>query len=412
MTKDEALQMCLEYIETNAHERKYVRHAIKQALADHTEDNLEMVAPVAHIVGDIDHAGKVWTPAQPAPVQEPFAWCIESEDSADWCFAKTEEGVKSNSVLMDEDCIKTKPFPIYTTPPAAIKQDLTTAPAAQPAPVQEPVAWRYDLKHAGSFAGVSREYSPIKLSIGENWTPLYTTSPAAPVQEPVQRWAVFCGGCRKEWSVHYQHPGKSICAECEAKCKTTPPAAPVQDNDHEFKNFHRQLCERFGYTHDEVDWKRDQISLIEWIAKQVKPAAPVQEPVAWMHVMDNTEGIKANGKGIVSITQKRKHPFGKPGVDFSKSYPVTSTPLYTTPPAAPVQKPVACVQDLDEVKRKHLVYEKNMDWKDPLYTTPPAAQRQWVGLTDEEIDAFEKGSLNRLALCCAIEAKLKERNNG
>ena len=32
-TKDEALQMCLEYIETDAHERKYVRHAIKQALA-------------------------------------------------------------------------------------------------------------------------------------------------------------------------------------------------------------------------------------------------------------------------------------------------------------------------------------------------------------------------------------------
>jgi len=55
--------------------------------------------------------------------------------------------------------------------------------------------------------------------------------------------------------------------------------APVQDSDHEFKNFHRVLCERFGYTHDEVDWKRDQVSLIEWIAKQVKPAAPVQEPV-------------------------------------------------------------------------------------------------------------------------------------
>ena len=42
MTKDEALQMCLEYIETDAHERKYVRHAIKKALA--------------------------------APVQEPVAW--------------------------------------------------------------------------------------------------------------------------------------------------------------------------------------------------------------------------------------------------------------------------------------------------------------------------------------------------
>ena len=47
------------------------------------------------------------------------------------------------------------------------------------------------------------------------------------------------------------------------------------------------------------------------------------------------------------------------------------------------QKPVACVQDLDEVKRKHLVYEKGMDWKDPLYTSPP--KREWVGLTAEEI---------------------------
>jgi len=34
MTKDEALKMCLEYIETDAHERKYVRHAIKEALAE------------------------------------------------------------------------------------------------------------------------------------------------------------------------------------------------------------------------------------------------------------------------------------------------------------------------------------------------------------------------------------------
>jgi hypothetical protein len=100
------------------------------------------------------------------------------------------------------------------------------------------------------------------------------------------------------------------------------------------------------------------------------------EPVAWMHVMDNTEGIKSNGKGIVSITQKRKHPFGKPGVDFSKSFPVTST---------------------------------------PLYTTPPAGEKQWVGLTNEEIAQIylvntDKPLKPEWLFARAIERKLKERN--
>ena len=49
------------------------------------------------------------------------------------------------------------------------------------------------------------------------------------------------------------------------------------------------------------------------------------------------------------------------------------------------QEPVACVQDLGEVKRKHLVYKKGMDWKDPLYTTPP----QRKPLTDKQILADE-----------------------
>ena len=48
-----------------------------------------------------------------------------------------------------------------------------------------------------------------------------------------------------------------------------------------------------------------------------------------------------------------------------------------------------------------------------ILTTPPAAQRQWVGLTDEEIgEAFEQMSdyemYNEFAL--AVEAKLKEKN--
>ena len=171
-------------------------------------------------------------------------------------------------------------------------------------------------------------------------------------------------------------------------------------------------------------------------------SSPVQEPVAWMHVMDNTEGIKANGKGIVSITQKWKHPFGKPGVDFSKSYPVTSTPLYTTPPAqpAPVREPLSELEKdaanllfalhdawpyvhgncTIESKRKAIqaLIVKHGDFAD---LHPPAAQRQWTGLTHGEYIEAEKAIWDVVSMddtekkanrefYRAIEAKLKEKN--
>lgn len=49
--------------------------------------------------------------------------------------------------------------------------------------------------------------------------------------------------------------------------------------DSEFKNFHRLLCERFGYGHDERDWRRDQLSLIEHIANRPAPETFVQPDV-------------------------------------------------------------------------------------------------------------------------------------
>jgi len=234
VSKDEALKLALEALEksiaitmANIDLRNKAITAIKQALA--------------------------------APVQEPFAWCIDSEDSADWCFAKTEDGVKSNSVFMDEYCIKTNPFPLYTT----------------------------------------------------------------------------------------------------------PPAAPVQNSDHEFKNFHRVLCERFGYTHDEVDWKRDQVSLIEWIAKQVNPAAPVREPYAWHY--KNAGGVSAWHFG-----PSRRFDAD---LDASERWPKTHQLI-------------------------------------PVYTTPPAAQQQWVGLTHDEYDAIcdKHSAMSDFDFLEDIEAKLKEKN--
>ena len=79
------------------------------------------------------------------------------------------------------------------------------------------------------------------------------------------------------------------------------------------------------------------------------------------------------------------------------------------------QEPVARVQDLDEVKRKHLVYEKGMDWKDFLYTTPP----QRKPLTDEDIERIvrearvgEHGIGYTIARAIEAAHGIKEKNNG
>jgi hypothetical protein len=176
-------------------------------------------------------------------------------------------------------------------------------------------------------------------------------------------------------------------------------------------------------------------------------AAPVQEPAG--HFLDFTY---ADSVGQVYVYDQ-----------FTKGQP-----FYTTPPVAPVQqKPLfadliaqhpglaeelkamdaAPVQEpADTVLRKRIralladrirySYGEFLEAVDdlvqqPYYTTLPAAQRQWVGLTDEELDEAEiEGgkSYRRWAsriggqmlmqqdslqwhVSRAIEAKLKEKNH-
>lgn len=67
---------------------------------------------------------------------------------------------------------------------------------------------------------------------------------------------------------------------CPNPLETAHEAAGEIERQHaEFKNFHRLLCERFGYVHDEKDWKRDQLSLIEWIAthRMVEPGVTAED---------------------------------------------------------------------------------------------------------------------------------------
>jgi hypothetical protein len=82
--------------------------------------------------------------------------------------------------------------------------------------------------------------------------------------------------------------------------------------------------------------------------------------------------------------------------------------------AQPAQEPVAW---LDEEKK--IIYWHNTHETDdyhgfrrttPLYTTPQ--QRPWVGLTDEDHMQFAISQFGWDELIGAVEAKLKEKNNG
>jgi hypothetical protein len=71
-----------------------------------------------------------------------------------------------------------------------------------------------------------------------------------------------------------------------------------------------------------------------------------------------------------------------------------------------VQEPVAIADG---------TFNHNCPIGTPLYTTPPAAQRQWVGLTDDEIIGMynePRSDAEMIAFGREVEAKLKEKNNG
>jgi hypothetical protein len=96
-------------------------------------------------------------------------------------------------------------------------------------------------------------------------------------------------------------------------------------------------------------------------------------------------------------------------------------PLYTTPPAAPVQEPVAwtSLTEIDWARREP--GRAGSFWAIPndptkeiaLYTAP----RQWVGLTEEEVEQiaaqvwFGGASAGHERFAKLIEAKLKEKND-
>jgi hypothetical protein len=59
----------------------------------------------------------------------------------------------------------------------------------------------------------------------------------------------------------------------------------------------------------------------------------------YVHTLDNTEGIPTNEPEVWATFQKQQ-PFGKPGVDFSESFPITTQRYIPWGPSITVYDPV------------------------------------------------------------------------
>jgi hypothetical protein len=80
---------------------------------------------------------------------------------------------------------------------------------------------------------------------------------------------------------------------------------------------------------------------------------------------------------------------------------------------APVQEPVAWPMQ-EQPDGTVIPVDPSELPSDYFTTTPPAAQRQWVGLTDEELKDIELGChktlFGKIEAMQKVEAKLKEKN--
>ena len=162
----------------------------------------------------------------------------------------------------------------------------------------------------------------------------------------------------------------------------------------DYKQLYEQVCEQYDVLAKELDATNRQVEILsDALAesrREVAALKDVQEPVAWVC-------YGAPGKRDIDFEEAdiNKLPIG--------------TLLYTTPPSAPVQEPVAIA--LNTGTKQGVKWLKNVEHGESLYTTPPAAKRQWVGLTDEERTEIRREHYARtLPLIDAVEAKLKERN--
>ena len=264
-------------------------------------------------IGDAQSALIAEMAAQPE--QEPVIFCMHWEDR--W-------GV--NHYVDPKEPHPAQAKPLYTTPPAA-----------QPAPVQEPVAWL----HPANATCVTTDPTAYARGI-----PLYTTPPAAAPMTEFEEAVAAVDNTLHHAIDHWQD--RALKAEA---LLAQPEQEPTEQN---------------VYLHDGPEWN----GRFE----------------AWWE--DQGQFCRAGGG------------------EYEKTFAFRAwEAALATPPAAQHQCKWPTCQS-EEYQQK-LAEQINRE----LVSTP-AAQRQWVGLTPEEIDKTHETQVwdARRSFARAIEAKLKEKN--
>jgi hypothetical protein len=155
----------------------------------------------------------------------PLAWEKFCEQALAAPVQDAENKWRNAAIRVGEDLCSVGPFGYYDMTAEqwldwALSVVTVHAPPAQPAPVQEPVAWMHTSGHIQMFHPHWEQVVLDGYTREKGWTPLYTTPPTQPaVQEPV-------GSMGMPLSC-----GKPLCApgDHHPLCKlATPPAAPVQ----------------------------------------------------------------------------------------------------------------------------------------------------------------------------------------
>jgi len=241
------------------------------------------------------------------------------------------------------------------------------------------------------------------------------------------------------WYDHDRSVGSLASSMYEAKCLATVQAtalrtaieqarsAPVQEP--EYCDPSSTVYKLAEMVMSDCGHSTNNQRLLDRIADRIQrhiDAAEKQEPVAWQWKMSNaTDHWQVSDKPHPDALHKR--------------------PLYTTPPAAPVQEPVFWYRPCSNGMYEGPIHNAQIEevrkqsgaWV-PLVTATnqSEAQRQWVGLTEAQREALVdarneamhwamKGRIPECAAFCgiaqnldwlcdqfAIEAKLREKNGG